>query len=81
MRYVIAMAVAIVVALIVTIFISPQIASMAVARYTFESPDEVGNLEDGVYMLSNLAGLLIGWVVGWFIGGRIAARASETTGT
>ncbi|KAB2917820.1 MAG: hypothetical protein F9K29_09245 [Hyphomicrobiaceae bacterium] len=81
MRYVIAMAVAVVVALIVTIFVSPQIASMAVARFTFESPDEVGNLEDGVYMLSNLAGLLIGWIIGWFIGGRFAAGTPETTST
>lgn len=75
MRYLIAMVVAIVAALLVTLFVSPQLASMAVARYTFESPDEVGNLEDGVYMLSNLAALLIGWVVGWIIGGRFVSRA------
>ena len=58
MRYLIAMLVAIVVALVVTVFVSPQLASMAVDRFTFDSPDEVGNLEDGVYMLSNLAALL-----------------------
>ena len=61
MRYVIAMLVAIVVTLLVTVFVSPQLASMAVGRFTFDSPDEVGNLEDGVYMLSNLAALLVGW--------------------
>ena len=52
MRYVIAMLVAIVVAAIVTVFVSPLLANLAVDRFTFESPDEVGNLEDGVYMLT-----------------------------
>ena len=55
-------------------FVSPQLASMAVDRFTFDSPDEVGNLEDGVYMLSNLAALLIGWGIGWVIGGRLVSR-------
>jgi membrane associated rhomboid family serine protease len=71
MRYVIAMLVAAVVTLLVTLFVSPGVASMVVDRFTFESPDEVGNLEDGVYMLTNLAGLIVGWVLGWIIGGRL----------
>jgi hypothetical protein len=74
MRYVIAMLVAIVVTLLVTVFVSPQLASLAVSRFSFDSPDEVGNLEDGVYMLSNLAALLIGWTIGWFIGGRLVSK-------
>lgn len=74
MRYLIAMLVAVVVAAIVTVFVSPQLASMAVARYSFDSPDEVGNLEDGVYMLSNLGALLVGWVIGWLVGGRLVTR-------
>jgi hypothetical protein len=74
MRYLIAMLVAVVAAVVVTVFVSPQLASMAVARYTFESPDEVGNLEDGVFMLSSLAALLVGWVIGWLVGGRLVTR-------
>ena len=78
MRYLIAMLVAVVVAVLVTVFVSPQLASLAVARYTFDSPDEVGNLEDGVFMLSNLAGLMLGWVVGWLVGGRFVKPASPS---
>ena len=73
MRYVIAMVVAIIITLLVTIFVSPLLAGMAVDRFTFDSPDEMGNLEDGVYLLSNLAGLLVGWGIGWVIGGRIVS--------
>ena len=73
MRYLIAMLAAIVTAVLVTVFVSPLLASMAVDRFTFESPDEMGNLEDGVYMLSNLMGLLIGWAIGWLVGGRLVS--------
>jgi hypothetical protein len=73
MRYLIAMLVAIVVTLLVTVFLSPLLASMAVDRFTFESPDEMGNLEDGAYMLSNLVALLVGWGLGWLIGGRLVS--------
>ena len=74
MRYLIAMLVAVVVAVLVTVFVSPQLASLAVGRFTFDSPDEVGNLEDGVYMLSNLVALLIGWGIGWLVGGRLVSE-------
>jgi cell division protein FtsX len=74
MRYVIAMLAAVVAAVLVTVFVSPQLASLAVSRFTFDSPDEVGNLEDGVFMLSSLAALLVGWVIGWLVGGRLVSR-------
>ena len=75
MRYLIAMVVAIVAALLVTLFVSPLLANLVVDRFTFESPDEVAELHSAVYMLSNLAALLIGWAVGWIIGGRLVTRA------
>ena len=78
MRYVFAMVAAIIVALLTTLFVSPYVASAAVDLFTFESPDEVGNLEDGVYMLSNLAGLMAGWVIGWFVGGRFVKPVSPS---
>jgi hypothetical protein len=71
MRYLIAMAAAIVLALLATLFVSPPLADAIVNRFTFESPDEVADLHSAVYMLTNLAGLLIGWIIGWFAGGRI----------
>ena len=75
MRYLIAMACAVVVAALATIFISPRLASMMVNQFTFTSPDEVGNLEDGVFMAANFIALLIGWWLGWMIGGRLAKPA------
>jgi hypothetical protein len=75
MRYVFAMAGAIVLALIATLFVSVPIANTVVDRYTFDSPDTVADLHAAVFMLSNLAALLIGWIVGWIVGGRLATRA------
>ena len=75
-RYLLAMALAIVLALLATLYVSPQLASMAVDRFTFDSPDEVGALEDGVYMLSNFAALLIGWTIGWIIGGHFGKETA-----
>ena len=74
MRYVFAMAGAVVVALLATLFVSVPIANAVVDRYTFDSPDTVADLHAAVFMLSNLAALLIGWVIGWIVGGRFAVR-------
>ena len=76
MRYVFAMVAAIIAALVTTIFVSPWVASAAVGFFTFESPDEVGNLEDAAYMLTNLAGLMLGWTIGWLAGGRFIKPAA-----
>ena len=76
LRYLVAMGLAIVVALLATLYVSPHLASLAVDRFTFDSPDDVGALEDGVYMLSNFAALLIGWTIGWVIGGRFSKETA-----
>jgi hypothetical protein len=75
MRYVFAMAGAIVLALVATLFVSVPLANTVVDNYTFDSPDTVADLHAAVFLLSNLAALLIGWIVGWLIGGRFATRA------
>lgn len=71
MRYLIAMVCAIVVAALATIFLSPRLAAIAVDQFTFTSPDEVGNLEDGVFMAANFLALLMGWWLGWVLGARL----------
>jgi hypothetical protein len=71
MRYLIAMAGAIIVALLASVFVSQPLASMVVDRFTFESPDEVSDLHTAVYMLGNIAGLVVGWAIGWFAGPRL----------
>lgn len=58
--------------LLVAVFVSQLLDSMAVDRFTFESPDEVGNLEDAGYMLTNPVPLLIGSTIGGLLGGRPA---------
>ena len=75
MRYVFAMAGAIVLALLAMLFVSVPLANFAVDRYTFDSPDTVADLHAAVFMLSNLAALLIGWIAGWIVGGRLVTRA------
>jgi hypothetical protein len=75
MRYVYAMAGAIVVALLATLFVSVPIANWVVNQFEFDSPDTVADLHSAVFMGSNLAALLIGWAIGWIVGGRLVRRA------
>ena len=70
MRYLIAIISAVILAFIVTIFVSPPLANWVVSRFSFDSPDEVGSLHALVYMAINISGLVAGWLLGWLIGGR-----------
>jgi hypothetical protein len=71
MRYLIAMAAAFVLALLAAAFVSTPLANWVVNRFTFESPDEVAELHTAVYMLGNVAALVIGWAIGWFAAPRL----------
>ena len=75
MRYVYAMAGAVVLALLATLFVSVPLANWVVDRFEFDSPDTVADLHSAAFMLGNLAALLIGWVIGWIVGGRLVRRA------
>jgi uncharacterized membrane protein YGL010W len=75
MRYVCAMVGAIVLALVATLFVSVPLANWVVNSFEFDSPDTVADLHSAVFMLSNLAALLIGWVIGFIVGGRFVSRA------
>ena len=73
MRYVMAMAGAIMLALLATLFVSGPIADLVVDRFTFQSPDEVADLHTAVFMGSNIVALVAGSALGWFAGGRLLA--------
>lgn len=77
MRYVIAMVCGAVFLAGAMVFVSSPVASWVVRQYTFDSPDTVEQLHSGVFMLTNIAALLIGWTVGWLLSRR-AARARGT---
>ena len=70
MRYVISMVVAMAFALAATIFVSSPIATAVVARFTFDSPDDVANLHALVFMTANFIALIVGWMVGWVLASR-----------
>lgn len=69
MRYLLAMVLGAGAALAATLTISAPLADFVVNLFAFDSPDQVSNLEDAVFMASNLVALLVGWTVGWAIGG------------
>ena len=71
MRYLVAMILAAVAALAVTLTISGPFSSFVVGLFAFESPDEVSNLEDAVFMGTSFTALLIGFVLGWALGGNL----------
>ena len=70
MRYLLAIVIGAAAALAATITLSSPLSSWVVSLFAFDSPDQVSNLEDAVYMATSLAGLLIGWTIGWAVGGN-----------
>lgn len=77
MRYVIAIICALMGAAVAFAFFANPLADWVVAQQTFESSDDVENLNQLTFMLVNLAGLIVGWTVGWAIGGPVQKRADE----
>lgn len=70
MRYLVAMVVAMLAALAATLFVSGPLSSFVVSMFTFDSPDQVSNLEDAVFLATSTAALIAGFIVGSSIGGR-----------
>lgn len=71
MRYVIAIALAIVAAFTATVLVSSPIASAIVAGMRFDSPDEVARMHALLFMACNAAALVVGWLLGLAIGARL----------
>ncbi len=70
MRYLLAMVLGAAAAFAATVTISAPLASFVVKMFTFESPDQVSNLEDTIFMATGLTALIIGFAIGWSVGGR-----------
>jgi ABC-type nickel/cobalt efflux system permease component RcnA len=70
MRYLLAMVIGAALALAATVTLSAPVSSWVVGLFAFDSPDQVSNLEDTVYLATSMVGLLIGWTIGWAVGGR-----------
>ena len=75
MRYLIAMILGFFTALLIVVYASSPIANWVVYRYKFESPDEVSNLFDAVFIGTALVGLLVGWLIGWLLGGAFQSKS------
>lgn len=74
MRYLIAMAMAILFAAAAAVIISSPIASWVVRQYTFDGPDTVANLHAAVFMVCNIVALVAGFLLGWALGWRWAEK-------
>lgn len=71
MRYVIAMAFAVIGAGLMMMFVSSDLASSIVAGRRFDNPDDVGDLHALIFMAFNIVGLVVGWVLGWMFSGIV----------
>ncbi|MBU1212325.1 MAG: hypothetical protein KJ587_13780 [Alphaproteobacteria bacterium] len=70
MRYLLAMVLGAAAALAATLTISAPLSSFVVNLFTFESPDQVSNLEDAVFLATSAFALIVGFVIGWMVGGK-----------
>lgn len=71
MRYLLAILLGGAAAFAATTTFSSTIATWVVGQFAFDSPDQVSNMHDGVFMGINLLALLIGFTAGWAIGMKI----------
>ncbi|KWT71992.1 hypothetical protein APY04_0275 [Hyphomicrobium sulfonivorans] len=69
MRYVIAMVFAFIGAVLAAMFLSSPAADWVTAHQSFDSSDDAENLHMLVFIVANMAGLVIGWTVGWIVSG------------
>lgn len=70
MRYLLAMVLGAAAALAATLTVSGPLAAFVVNMFTFDSPDQVSNLEDAVFMATSIIALTLGFSIGWALGGR-----------
>ncbi|MEL6297105.1 MAG: hypothetical protein AAFQ45_00910 [Pseudomonadota bacterium] len=76
-RYLLAMLLAGVSALLATLFISSPVATWVTNRMTFESPDGAADVHTYTFLGVNIAALVIGWSAGWLLSRNVAAMRNK----
>jgi len=71
-RYVLAMALAAVCALMATLFVSSRVASYVTNHMRFESPDGAADVHMFTYLGVSAAALAGGWILGWVLSAPFA---------
>lgn len=74
MRYLLAMIMGFITALAVIIFLSSPTANWVVYQFKFDSPDQVSNLFDAIFVGLGAIGLIVGWMIGWMLGGAFTSK-------
>ena len=73
-RYVLAIAMAMIAALLATLFVSSRFASWVTSQMRFDSPDGAADVHMFSFLAVNVAALVVGWTIGWVLGGAFARR-------
>ena len=74
MRYVISIIAALIGAAVAFAFFASPVADWAVDQFKYDSSDDVENLNQMVFIVVNLLGVIVGWTIGWAIGGTVERR-------
>lgn len=68
MRYVIAMAFAIITTVLAMNYLSAPVANWLALQQYYESSDSAETVNQMAFMGTNLIGLIVGWTIGWAVG-------------
>lgn len=74
MRYVISIIAALIGAALAFAFFASPLADWLGNQYKYDSSDDVESLNQMVFIVVNLVGVIIGWTIGWAIGGQVERR-------
>ncbi|MEM1371091.1 MAG: hypothetical protein AAGG72_02565 [Pseudomonadota bacterium] len=77
MRYLLAIIGAVIGAVAATLTLSGSVATWAVSRFSFESPDQVSDAHVAVFMGVSVLGLALGWVLGYAIGSAFGGSDAD----
>jgi cobalamin biosynthesis protein CobD/CbiB len=73
-RYVLAMALGTLSAILAAVFVSGSAASWLSRSFAYTSPDQQNAVEQGVFIAVMVVAMAIGWGVGWALGRPFTKR-------